>query len=135
MHKYHLALGSNLGDRAQYLEQARIALQQLGSITRASAVIQTDPFGAADQPFLNQVIEFKTELAPADLLDCLKTLETQLGRIAREHWGNREIDLDIILWSGGKLDTISPRGYPLTLPHPGFADRAFLLDLYESITG
>jgi 2-amino-4-hydroxy-6-hydroxymethyldihydropteridine diphosphokinase len=135
MHKYHIALGSNLGDRSAYLQQARTALQQLGSITRASEVMETEPFGAATHLFLNQMVEFKTELAPADLLDCLKTLETQLGRVPREHWGNREIDLDLILWSGGKLDTISPRGNQLTLPHLGFANRPFLQDLYASITG
>lgn len=135
MHKYYLALGSNLGDRARYLAQAHAALSQLGSITRSSEVIETDPFGAANHPFLNQLIVFQTELLPAELLECLKQIEERLGRISREHWGNREIDLDIILWSGGKLDTITPHGYPLTIPHPGFNDRLFLQDLYESITG
>ncbi len=135
MHKYYLALGSNLGDRAQYLVQACTALEQLGSITRSSEVIETKPFGAADQLFLNQLIVFQTKLPPGELLDCLKTIEQQLGRQNREHWGNREIDLDIVLWNGGKLDTITPHGYALVLPHPGFAERVFLQDLYESITG
>lgn len=135
MNKYHLALGSSLGDRAHYLEQARTALEQLGSITRQSEVIETEPFGLAKQLFLNQLIVFQTELSPVELLECLKTIEEQLGRQSREHWSDREIDLDIVLWSGGKLDTITPHGYPLILPHPGFADRVFLQDLYESITG
>lgn len=135
MHKYYLALGSNLGDRARYLEQAKTALKQLGSMTRVSAIIETAPLGAADRLFLNQLIVLHTALPPAELLDCIKTIEQQLGRQPREHWGNREIDLDIVLWSGGKLDTITPHGYSLILPHPGFADRTFLQDLYESITG
>ena len=135
MNKYYLALGSNLGDRGQYLEQARAAIHQLGNVVRVSEIIETEPFGTANQLFLNQLISLQTELPPAELLDCLKAIEQGLGRQRREHWGNREIDIDIVLWSGGKLDTITPHGYPLILPHPGFNDRIFLQDLYESITG
>lgn len=133
MNKYYLALGSNLGDRSQYLAQARTGLENFGTITQTSNVIETEPFGAASQLFLNQVIEYQTSLEPAQLLDQLKALETQLGRQPREHWGNREIDLDIILWSGGKLDTVTPAGRELHLPHPEFTNRVFLVKLYDSI--
>jgi len=131
---YYLALGSNLGDRAQYLAQARAGLEKFGNISQASQIIETEPIGAADQLFLNQVIVYQTQLTPTELLDSLKALETELGRQPREHWGNREIDLDIILWSEGKLDTITPRGHVLHLPHPELKNRPFLLQLLTHLS-
>lgn len=126
-HSYYLALGSNLGDRAAYLQQARLGLEQYGEIVNQSDVVITEPFGVADQPFLNQVLHYTSALTPVELLDQIKPLETKLGRQPREHWGNREIDIDIILWNGGKLDTVTPDGYELHLPHPELNNRPFIL--------
>lgn len=126
-HKYYIGLGSNLNDRTVYLAQARAGLEIYGQITNSSQVIETAPFGSADQPFLNQVLEYHSEFEPTELLDVVKDLETTIGRQPRERWGNREIDIDIILWDGEKLDTVTPQGHTLVLPHPGLPDRAFLL--------
>lgn len=126
-YKYYIGLGSNLNDRTAYLAQARAGLEIYGQITNSSQIIETTPFGSADQPFLNQVLEYQSEFEPTELLDVIKDLETTIGRQPREHWGNREIDIDIVLWDGEKLDTVTPHGHTLVLPHPGLPDRPFLL--------
>ena len=125
-----LALGSNLGDRAGYLEAARAALPEGGiKVTRASRVQETEPVGIRDQPqFLNQVLEVETSLEPRPLLDALKGIERRLGRTARERWGPREIDIDILRYNGRVVDEPG-----LHVPHPELHNRPFLLDLLEEI--
>jgi 2-amino-4-hydroxy-6-hydroxymethyldihydropteridine diphosphokinase len=125
-----LALGSNLGDRARYLQAARAALPEAGiTVTRASRVDETEPVGIRDQPqFLNQVLEVETSLEPRPLLDALKGIERELGRTARERWGPREIDIDILRYDGRVVDEPG-----LHIPHPELHKRPFLLDLLEDI--
>jgi 2-amino-4-hydroxy-6-hydroxymethyldihydropteridine diphosphokinase len=125
-----LALGSNLGDRARYLQAARAALPEAGiTVTRASRVDETEPVGIRDQPqFLNQVLEVETSLEPRPLLDALKGIERELGRTARERWGPREIDIDILRYDGRVVDEPG-----LHIPHPELHNRPFLLDLLEDI--
>lgn len=132
-HKYFIGLGSNLDDRNAYLARARTGLEQYGAIANTSSIIETEPFGAANKPFLNQAIEYHSILAPDELLDVVKDLEITIGRQSREHWGNREIDIDIVLWGGEKLDTVTPRGHKLILPHPGLPDRPFLLTSLQEL--
>ena len=98
MTRVWLALGSNLGDRAGYLQAARAALPEAGiTVVRASRVDETEPVGIREQPqFLNQVLEVETSLEPRPLLDALKGIEGRLGRTARQRWGPREIDIDIL---------------------------------------
>jgi len=125
-----LALGSNLGDRAGYLQAARSALP-VASITlvRASRVAETEPIGVEDQPrFLNQVLEVETSLEPRPLLDTVKDLERQLGRTARQRWGPREIDIDILRYDGLTVDEPG-----LHIPHPELQNRPFLLELLEDL--
>lgn len=126
-HKYYIGLGSNLNDRNTYLAQARVGLEKYGTIANTSSITETEPFGSANTPFLNQAIEFHSLLMPEELLDAIKDLEISIGRQPREHWGNREIDIDIVLWDGEKLDTVTPHGHKLVVPHPGLPGRAFLL--------
>jgi 2-amino-4-hydroxy-6-hydroxymethyldihydropteridine diphosphokinase len=125
-----LALGSNLGDRAGYLQAARAALPEAGiTVTRASRVAETAPVGIREQPqFLNQVLEVETSLEPRPLLDALKGIERQLGRTARQRWGPREIDIDILRYNGRVVDEPG-----LHVPHPELENRPFLLDLLEEI--
>jgi 2-amino-4-hydroxy-6-hydroxymethyldihydropteridine diphosphokinase len=125
-----LALGSNLGDRARYLEAAREALPQAGvTLVRVSRVAETEPVGIRDQPqFLNQVLEVETSLEPRPLLDAIKQIERQLGRTARQRWGPREIDIDILRYDGRTVDEPG-----LQIPHPELQNRAFLLELLEDI--
>jgi 2-amino-4-hydroxy-6-hydroxymethyldihydropteridine diphosphokinase len=122
-HQIYLALGTNLGDR---LANLSLAVQSLPPAVRprsVSPVYQTPPWGYLDQPaFLNQVLQAHTDLAPLDLLDFLKRLETQLGRRPGLRYGPRLIDLDILLYDDLQLETPA-----LTIPHPRLAERAFVL--------
>ena len=125
-----LALGSNLGDRAGYLQAARVALPEVGAIVvRASRVAETEPVGIREQPdFLNQVLEIETALEPRPLLDAIKGIERKLGRTARQRWGPREIDIDILRYDGRRVDEPG-----LHIPHPELPNRPFLLELLEDV--
>ena len=130
MTRVWLALGSNLGDRAGYLRAAREALPDAGiTMVQASRVAETDPVGIRDQPrFLNQVLEVETSLEPRPLLDAVKAVEQQLGRVTRERWGPREIDIDILRYDGRTVDEPG-----LHIPHPELPNRPFLLDLLQEL--
>lgn len=125
-----LALGSNLGDRQQYLASARASLDESGvRIVRASRVAETAPVGIVDQPaFLNQVLEAETELEPRPLLVTVKRIEQQLGRKTRLRWGPREIDIDILRYDKREVDEPG-----LRIPHPELEHRPFLLELLKEI--
>ena len=130
MTRVWLALGSNLGDRAGYLEAARAALPGAGmTVVRASRVAETEPVGVRDQPrFLNQVLEVETSLEPRPLLEAVKTLEEQLGRTTSQRWGPREIDIDILRYDGRIVDEPG-----LHVPHAELQNRPFLLELLEDL--
>lgn len=125
-----LALGSNLGHRAGFLERARAALQAAGiQVIRASAEADTAPVGIIDQPrFLNQVLEVQTSLPPQELLTTVKRLETELGRRVRTRWGPREIDIDILFYGGAVV-----RDGGLEIPHPELPHRRFALELLAEL--
>jgi 2-amino-4-hydroxy-6-hydroxymethyldihydropteridine diphosphokinase len=116
----YIGLGSNLGDRRAMIAGA---LEQLRP-RRVSAVVETDPVGRTNQPrFLNAVAEIETDLDAPALLDRLLEIETGLGRVRRERWGPRTIDLDLLLYGGVQLT--SDR---LTVPHPELPRRRFVLE-------
>ncbi|HEV3097290.1 MAG TPA: 2-amino-4-hydroxy-6-hydroxymethyldihydropteridine diphosphokinase [Candidatus Dormibacteraeota bacterium] len=125
-----MALGSNLGDRARYLAQARAALPAAGvTVVRASQVKETEPVGVTDQPrFLNQVLEVETSLEPRPLLKTVKRIEEQVGRIQRQRWGPREIDIDILRYDGRRVDEPG-----LHIPHRELPNRPFLLELLAEL--
>ncbi|MEP6621426.1 MAG: 2-amino-4-hydroxy-6-hydroxymethyldihydropteridine diphosphokinase [bacterium] len=119
----YVALGSNLGNRAAFLASARSALDLTSGVRvlAASSVEETAPLGGAAQgPYLNQMIAIETELAPDVLLQQLQRIERALGRIRTTRWSARTIDLDIVDFGGRVLATPA-----LTLPHPGLRDRDF----------
>ena len=128
--RVYLALGSNLGDRAQFLARAREGLAGAGiRLVRASREADTAPVGVTEQPrFLNQVLEVETSLAPPALLTAIKELETDLGRMARTRWGPREIDIDILLYGS---DVVHEGA--LQIPHPELPNRRFLLELLAEL--
>lgn len=139
--RVHLSLGTNLGDRARNLCDALQALAQVAGvqILIVSPVYETEPVGVCDQPaFYNLAVEIETDLPPLELLNAVKQLETQLGREATYPWGPRLIDIDLVLW--GNLVLSFER---LTLPHPEFRERAFVLaplrdiapDTVDPVTG
>ena len=127
-----IALGGNLGDRERHLREARDAIAALDEVrlVASSRLYDTEPLllpGAEPQPrYLNAAIAIDTSLAPLALLDALLSIEQQLGRVRRERWGARTIDLDL-LWAeedGAPITLDTPR---LTLPHPRLSQRAFAL--------
>ena len=119
----YLGLGSNVGDRHGNLEAAREELERSGArILRATAVIETEPFGVTEQPrFLNQVLEVEWSGTPEDLLTAAKAAEQAVGRTPTYRWGPREIDVDILLFGDGMVRTPE-----LEIPHPGLRDRDFV---------
>ncbi len=120
-----LSIGSNMGDRLGFLQGAVDALANAGGfkLTAISPVYETEPVGKKDQPqFLNAAVELESRLSPDSLLVNLKQIEGRIGRTPSQKWGPREIDLDLIYV--GDLVVNSPM---LTLPHPGVADRRFVL--------
>ena len=117
-----IGLGSNLGDRRGYLTLAAARIRGLGAIVRASAIYETDPVGAPQPQFLNAALRLETELSPSELLSGLLAVEGSLGRVRRERWGPRVIDLDI-LWCRGV--TVSTE--ELVVPHPELRVRPFAL--------
>ncbi len=120
-----IGLGSNLDDPRQQVTAALRALAALPQtrLRRHSALYLSAPVGPADQPdFINAVAELDTELTPLALLDALQGLEQAAGRVRRRHWGERTLDLDILLWDEQTLD--HPR---LVIPHPEMTRRAFVL--------
>ncbi|HBM11473.1 MAG TPA: 2-amino-4-hydroxy-6-hydroxymethyldihydropteridine diphosphokinase [Rhodospirillaceae bacterium] len=123
MVRVYLALGGNLGDRHLSLRTAIERLQEHVAIDQQSGIYETAPMYVADQPaFLNMVVSGVTDLTPLALLDFLKRLESEIGRVPSVVNGPRQIDLDILFYGDTVLD--SDR---LTLPHPRIAERAFVL--------
>jgi len=125
-HKVYVGLGSNLGDREKYLEDAIRAIGQLDDviIVKQASFIETEPYGYTDQDlFLNTVICLETLLEPMELLRQLFTIEEAAGRKREIHWGPRTLDLDILLYDDYILS--DPE---LILPHPGIEKRLFVLD-------
>ena len=90
---------------------------------------ETEPVGITDQPrFLNQVLEVETSLEPRPLLETVKRIEEQVGRIQRQRWGPREIDIDILRYDGRRVDETG-----LHIPHRELSNRPFLLDLLREL--
>ena len=94
----------------------------LGTVTARSTILSTPPMGAALRRFANAACVIASEYDPEALLAALKRLEREFGRRRGQRWGDRVLDCDIVLWSGGRLTTRA-----LTLPHPQFRKRAFVL--------
>ena len=123
-HTAYVALGSNLGDKEANLRKALELLQERGvEIVKTSTFISTEPYGVTDQPqFLNGVCEVRTSLVPLALLHTLLEIEQEMGRVRLRHWGERNIDLDLLLYEDVVLDTEE-----LKLPHPDMQNRDFVL--------
>jgi 2-amino-4-hydroxy-6-hydroxymethyldihydropteridine diphosphokinase len=120
-----VGLGSNLGDREANLKAACARLEELPGLhlLRRSGVYESAPVGVLDQPwFLNAVAEIETTLEPLALLHALKTIEVQLGRQPGRRWGERVIDLDLLLYGNRSIQSSE-----LTVPHPRLWERLFVL--------
>ena len=121
----YLSMGGNIGDPIHYLQAALAALDALEGcqILAVSSFFQTPAWGKTDQPdFVNLACQVSTQLDPLDFLDACQKIETDLGRVRLEKWGERTLDIDIVLWGEETLDF--PR---LQVPHPYMQERAFVL--------
>jgi len=119
-----LSTGSNLGDRAENLRQARLRIEaEIGRIVRASSVYITQPWGVRDQPdFYNQVLEVLTTLSPLEVLAKNKAIETKMGRVKQDKWTKRLIDIDILFYEKQIIQLEN-----LKIPHPFLQERNFVL--------
>ena len=124
MVKCAIALGSNLGDSKQILNQALDLLSQISGIEviSHSSWYETVPVGPPQPNYVNGCAILEAELLPEDILQILLKIEQQFGRIRQERWGPRILDLDILLY--GDLILEMPN---LTIPHPRMNERAFVL--------
>ena len=134
MTRYAIGLGSNVGDRLSHLRSAVDAVSDLGTNLVVSGLYETEPVGGPTQGlYLNAIVTIESDLVASDLLVSLQTIETDQGRIRRERWGERTLDLDIISSDGPPISEAD-----LVVPHPRAGERRFVLqplvDVWPSAT-
>jgi 2-amino-4-hydroxy-6-hydroxymethyldihydropteridine diphosphokinase len=135
--RFLIALGANLGDRAAALAAATAHIaRDLGEVTAEAPVYRTAPVGAATQEFLNSALVCASELAPDEAMRRLLAIEAALGRVRRERWGDRIIDLDLLAWWPRGQAQCAPHDSALvTLPHPRLLERDFALVPAAQVAG
>ena len=131
MYDVYLLLGSNLGDRRLFLQQAIEYIQQdIAPIVKISSVYETQSWGKTDLPdYLNQVIMLQTALPAQTILKKILEIEITLGRRREEKWGSRTVDIDILFYGD---DIINEPG--LQVPHPELHKRRFTLEPLNEIS-
>ena len=120
----YLSLGANLGDRVKTLRAAIERIKKIYGVEllRVSSFYETAAWGVTNQPdFINAAVKIKTTLEPIELLNAVQKIENELGRVRREHWAARTIDIDILLIDDLKINL--PR---LIVPHPYISARDFV---------
>ncbi len=124
-----IGMGTNLGERLALLRAACVALAELPGceLRQSSRIWETHPMGPGTGPFLNAAVELRTTLAPPGLLAELARIELELGRVRRERWGDRSIDLDLLCAFDARGVEQCVSSEALTLPHPGIHVRDFVL--------
>jgi 2-amino-4-hydroxy-6-hydroxymethyldihydropteridine diphosphokinase len=130
---YAIAIGSNRphgrhGRPAGVVEAAIARLDEEFGLFDASPIVLNAAHGGAGRDFANAVALVESALEPLEMLRHLKRIERDFGRRRGRRWGPRVLDLDIVLWSGGKF-----RSHRLTVPHPQLAKRSFVLGPLEAI--
>lgn len=127
----YLGLGSNKGDRLSMIKRAIEETARLKDteVVTISSLYETEPWGVSDQSyFLNCVAEVKTELEAEMFLSMLKEIERRIGRIGREKWREREIDIDLLMYG----DSVLSAGM-INVPHPEIEQRKFVLVPFAEI--
>ena len=132
-HLYAIAIGSNrphgrFGRPAGVVEAAIARLDAEFGLFDASPIVLNSAHGGAGRDFANAVALVESDLEPPEILRRLKAIEREFGRRSGRRWGPRVLDLDILLWSGGKW-----RSRRLTIPHPQLARRTFVLQPLAAI--
>ena len=131
MYTYYISVGSNIGDKRRYINLALQSLQDHDAVSKviSSSLIETEPWGYTEQDiFVNGMWLCESSLAPHQMLRLLQSLEQGAGRERLIHWGPRTLDLDIVLAFDEKGTMISICDESLTVPHPYFWDRTFVLE-------
>jgi len=120
----YLLLGSNEGDAGANLRMAREQIEvHAGPIMAQSSLYRSAAWGIEQQPdFLNQVLEIASELTPEALLETILGIEMSMGRVRKQKWGPRLIDIDLLFYGNEVRNTDA-----LVLPHPGIPERKFTL--------
>jgi 2-amino-4-hydroxy-6-hydroxymethyldihydropteridine diphosphokinase len=119
----YLSLGSNLGDRQNFIIQAIEKLTINGPLIKRSNIFETEPVGIKNQPpFLNLITEFNTSLLLDHFFDNIVSIEEQLGRNRKEKGGPRTIDIDLIFFGNQIMHTEN-----IKIPHPAYPQRKFVL--------
>lgn len=122
----YIGFGSNLKNPEAQIKAAHAKIAQVEGIEELgfSSLYQSSPMGPQDQPdYINAVMSVSTSLAAHALLRCLQEIENKHGRVrSGERWGARTLDLDLLIYGDQQIDTTD-----LKVPHPGVADRAFVL--------
>lgn len=118
----YIGLGSNLGDSKHILVEAVLKLSSLGTV-QVSKLYQSPPMGPQDQPnYLNAVVQLDTTLEALALLDQLQQFEQEAGRIRLRRWGERTLDLDLLIYGQEQI-----QNERLTVPHIGILERDFVI--------
>jgi 2-amino-4-hydroxy-6-hydroxymethyldihydropteridine diphosphokinase len=137
----YIGLGSNLGEG---IKNCRRAIEAIGSdprnrLVQCSPLYRTEPVGKRDQDwFINGVAAVETSMTPGDFLAFVLSVEDRMGRVRKEKWGPRIIDLDILFYGDRVLDENN-----LRIPHPRLQERRFVLvplndiapDLFHPVFG
>lgn len=122
----YLLLGGNLGDREANLKKAiELLNDKVGNVIAISSLYETAAWGKTNQPaFLNQAISLQTRLPALEVLERALSIEQELGRVRKDKWGERLIDIDLILF-GNEMINIPDK---LQVPHPHMQDRKFVME-------
>lgn len=120
----YLGIGSNLGDRLEYLQRAVDGLAATSGIdvVAVSAVYETDPVGPQQPDYLNAVVAVDTTLSPRALLGACQRQEAEAERVRDVRWGPRTLDVDVVLYGDETVDEPD-----LQIPHPRWRERDFVL--------
>lgn len=125
--KVFFGLGSNLGNKKQNLLRAAEKLSEFIHNISISSVYRTSPVGPEQDDFYNAVLSGETDLEPFKLLELIKRIEREMGRIKSFHWGPRIIDVDILWVEDTEIEALN-----LSIPHREITYRRFVLEpLYE----
>ena len=121
----YIGLGSNMKSPKQQIRSAIKSIEGIVStqVLRVSSLYKSKPFGPQNQDdYINAVAEIDTDLMPLELLECMQNIENQQGRIRKEHWGPRTVDLDILMFGDEII-----KDDKLTIPHLEIENRSFVL--------
>jgi len=124
MNTIFLQLGSNMGERAEYLQNAsEILAAEIGVVKKESKIYESVPWGVENQKnYLNQVLEIKSEFSAEEVLERVLQIEDKIGRIRNEKWGERIIDIDILLFNDSIVEKDG-----ICIPHIHLHNRRFVL--------